>query len=105
MNTKRVNAAADVIRRAMANGRRVPAAMAVALESAQMLMSPEIAAELEQLRARVAELEAEQHSTNEALADTTVAQRSAEASADRLTRLLAPTQALREDEAAEVGDA
>lgn len=57
MNTRRVNAAADVICRAMENGRRVPAAMAVALESAQMLMSPEQAAELERLRKRVAELE------------------------------------------------
>lgn len=47
----------------------------------------------QRLRARVAELEAERHSTNEALADTTVAQRAAETSADRLARLLAPTQA------------
>jgi hypothetical protein len=51
MNTRRVNAAADVIARAMENGRRVPAGMALALESAQMLMSPEIAAELESYRA------------------------------------------------------
>ncbi len=49
--------------------------------------------ELEQLQARVAELEAERHSTNEVLSDAMVA-----ASADKLTRLLAPTQALREDE-------
>ncbi|MEV6833567.1 hypothetical protein AB0N17_03390 [Streptomyces sp. NPDC051133] len=57
MNTRRVNAAADVICRAMENGRRVPAAMAVALESAQMLMSPEKAAEYERLQARVDEVE------------------------------------------------
>lgn len=57
MNTRRVNAAAGVIAAAMKNGRRVPAGIAVALESAQMLMLPEVAAELEQLRARVAELE------------------------------------------------
>jgi hypothetical protein len=44
-----------------------------------------------ELRARVAELLAERHSTNDALADITVAERSA----DRLTRLFAPTQALR----------
>ncbi|MEU8968064.1 hypothetical protein AB0D11_02105 [Streptomyces monashensis] len=69
MNTKLVNAAADVVARAMENGRRVPAAVAVALESAQMLMSPEIAAELKQLRKRVAGLETERHSTNEALDD------------------------------------
>ncbi|BCM70934.1 hypothetical protein EASAB2608_06268 [Streptomyces sp. EAS-AB2608] len=45
-------------------------------------------------RARVAALLAERHATNEALADVTVAQRAA----DRLTRLLTPTQALREPE-------
>lgn len=43
------------------------------------------------LRARVAELETERHTTNDALADITVAERSA----DRLTALFAPTQALR----------
>lgn len=79
MNTKRVNAAADVIRRAMENGRKVPAAMAVALESAQMLMSPELAAELEQLREQNAALKAERHSTNDGLAAVTVALREAEA--------------------------
>jgi hypothetical protein len=57
MNTRRVNAAADVLCRAMENGRRVPAAMAVALESARMLMSPEMAAEFERLQQRVADLE------------------------------------------------
>ncbi|MES9522395.1 hypothetical protein [Streptomyces capoamus] len=57
MNTKRVNAAADVICRAMENGKRTPAGWAVALESTQMLMSPELAAEMEWLRRRVAELE------------------------------------------------
>jgi hypothetical protein len=40
---------------------------AFALESAQLLQSPETAAELERLRARVAELEAERQSTNESL--------------------------------------
>ncbi|MFF9894912.1 hypothetical protein [Streptomyces longispororuber] len=44
------------------------------------------------LIARVAELEAERHSTNEALSDAMV-----ERSADRLTRFFAPSQALRED--------
>ena len=84
MNTRRVNAAADVICRAMENGRRVPAAMALALESAQMLMSPEIAAELEQLRDEVAALRAERHSTNEALDDAAKALR---ANRDRIARL------------------
>jgi hypothetical protein len=50
-----------------------------------------------ELRARVAELLAERHSTNEALADITVAERSA----DRLTALFAPTQVLREESFAE----
>lgn len=50
------------------------------------------------LKARVAELEAERHSTNEALDDAVqeLRARDVEQSADKLTRLLAPTQALRE---------
>ncbi|MGW1158466.1 hypothetical protein ACWD5Q_06735 [Streptomyces sp. NPDC002513] len=47
---------------------------------------------------RIAELEAERHTTNEALADVTVAQRAAEAAVGGITRRFAPTQALREDE-------
>ncbi|WAL93925.1 hypothetical protein [Streptomyces sp. Je 1-369] len=67
-----------------------------------MLVPEGGAAELERLRARVAELEAERHSTNEALDDAVQAlrARASDRSADRLTRLLAPTQALREDEPA-----
>lgn len=54
------------------------------------------------LRARVAELESERHSTNEALDDAVAALRARETasvdrSADKLTALFAPTQALRED--------
>lgn len=45
--------------------------------------------ERQELRARVAELEAERHSTNEVLSDVMV-----ERSADRLTALFAPTQVL-----------
>ncbi|MGW4388238.1 hypothetical protein [Streptomyces sp. NPDC004685] len=56
MNTHAVNAAAGVILAAIAQG-RVPVGIALALESAGLLMSPETAAELERLRARVAELE------------------------------------------------
>ncbi|MEV7154848.1 hypothetical protein AB0N77_09515 [Streptomyces misionensis] len=90
MNTKRVNAAADVIARAMESGYVTPTGWASALESAQLLQSPETAAEFEKLRleaaglrsqlalfnewraadgARMAELLAERHSTNEALDD------------------------------------
>lgn len=57
MNTKRVNCAADVILAALTQN-RTAAGIATALESAGLLMSPEKAAELEHLRARVAELEA-----------------------------------------------
>lgn len=56
MNTKRVNAAAGVILAAQKQ-RNTAAGIAMALESAGLLQSPESAAELEQLRARVAELE------------------------------------------------
>ncbi|MFC8945955.1 hypothetical protein [Streptomyces rochei] len=45
MNTRLVNTAADVISRAMQQGRSLPAALAVALDSAQMLQSPETVAE------------------------------------------------------------
>lgn len=113
-----------------------------------MLVPEGGAAELERLRARVAELEAERHTTNEVLSDAAVALREAQSErlsfaeraaresrpawragwlmlaqaeeskrvadvllaseaggpADRLTRLIAPTQALREDEPAEVKD-
>jgi hypothetical protein len=57
--------------------------------------------EYETATARIAELLAERHTTNAALVDTTVAQREAEASADRLTRMLAPTQTPHEDKPAE----
>lgn len=59
MNARLVNSAAGVVQAAMEQGRRTATGIAVALESAQLLMTPEIAAELERLRARVAELEAQ----------------------------------------------
>ncbi|MGW5477615.1 hypothetical protein [Streptomyces sp. NPDC004008] len=52
-----------------------------------------------ELKRRIAELEAERHTTNEALADVTVAQRAAEAVADGITHRFAPTQALHEQPA------
>ncbi|MFB6809462.1 hypothetical protein [Streptomyces sp. NPDC056387] len=55
MNTQLVNAAAGVIHAAMEQGRSLPQALAYALESAQLLQSPESAAELARLRAQVAE--------------------------------------------------
>lgn len=65
-----------------------------------MLVPEGGAGELERLRKRVAELEAERHSTNEALDDAVRELRARQVSdvdrsADKLTRLLAPTQALR----------
>lgn len=79
-----VNAAADVIHRAQVNGTQTATGLAIALESAQLLQSPETADELERLRARVAELEAERHSTNEALSDAAEALR---ANRDRIAEL------------------
>ncbi|MFJ3173757.1 hypothetical protein ACIPJK_23660 [Streptomyces roseus] len=51
MNTRLVNTAADVLHAAMEQGRVTPAGLAYALESAQLLQSPETAAELARLRA------------------------------------------------------
>lgn len=59
MNARRVNAAAGVICASQKQGRTLAAALAAALDAAGMLMSPEMAAELERLRNRVAELEAQ----------------------------------------------
>ncbi|MFC8271123.1 hypothetical protein ACFUJR_00980 [Streptomyces sp. NPDC057271] len=68
MNARRVNAAAGVVHAAMQT-RQTAAGIAAALESACLLQSPESAAEVFALRARVAELEAERHSTNEWVTD------------------------------------
>ena len=69
---------------------------AFALESAQLLMSPEVAAELEQLRAQVAALLEERHSTNEALDDAVQALRADrdEPAAPYVSRLLPPRDAV-----------
>lgn len=106
MNTKLVETAADLMHRAMLRGTETAAGLAIVLESAQLLQSPETAAETELLRARVAELEAERHSTNEALSDAAealreqrdrIAELEAAQSRDALTRTYAPVAALRED--------
>ncbi|MFE4535631.1 hypothetical protein ACFRKB_11185 [Streptomyces scopuliridis] len=55
MNATRVLAAAGVVHAAMEQGRRTAAGIAAALEAAGLLMSPEKAAELTALQARVAE--------------------------------------------------
>lgn len=56
MIARSVNAAADVIHRAQVNGAQTAAGLAMALESAQLLVSPEMArrmAELEQMETRL----------------------------------------------------
>ncbi|NUS22731.1 MAG: hypothetical protein HOV92_00685 [Streptomyces sp.] len=55
MNTKLVNTAADVINAALTQN-RTAAGIALALDSAQLLQSPETAKELERLRVEVASL-------------------------------------------------
>ncbi|MFF8901719.1 hypothetical protein ACF082_30040 [Streptomyces lydicus] len=57
MNARRINSAADLICRTMQT-HQTPAGIAMALDAAGMLQSPETAAEAERLRDRVAELEA-----------------------------------------------
>jgi hypothetical protein len=58
MTTRAVNAAAGVILAAMQQDRRTPTGLAIALDSACLLNSPEHAAEVAKLQARIAELEA-----------------------------------------------
>jgi hypothetical protein len=58
VNARALNALAGVICRAQENGKQTPMGLAIAVESAGLLLSPESAAELERLRERVAELEA-----------------------------------------------
>jgi hypothetical protein len=57
LNARSVNSAAGVVQAAMEQGRRTATGIALALESAQLLMSPETAAELERLASQVVELQ------------------------------------------------
>ncbi|WP_112469443.1 hypothetical protein [Streptomyces triticisoli] len=59
MATRKVNAAAGVVLAAMKAGRQTPTSIAIALDSACLLNSPEQAAEFEQLRDRLPALKAE----------------------------------------------
>jgi len=83
MNTKALNSLADLILRAQGQD-RTPMGIALAVDAAGRHMSPETAAELERLRAEVAELRAERHDTNEALSDAAEQLR---ANRDRLAEL------------------
>lgn len=93
MNARALNALAGVICRAQENGKQTPMGIAIAVESAGLLQSPESAAELEQLRS-------ERASTNAALADVTTAQRAGEFALGGMTRacdsILAERNELRE---------
>ncbi|MFF9129158.1 hypothetical protein [Streptomyces sp. NPDC014806] len=54
MNTRLVNTAAGVLAAAMQQGKALPANLAIALDSAQLLQSPETAAETARLRGELA---------------------------------------------------
>lgn len=56
LSSRAINAAAGVLLAAMEQGTQTPTGLAIALDSACLLNSPEIAAELERLRAEAAEL-------------------------------------------------
>jgi hypothetical protein len=73
MHTRAVNAAAGVLLAAMEQGRQIPTSLAIALDSAGLLNSPEHAAEHERLLT-------ERHETNEALSDIAVELRERETS-------------------------
>ena len=98
MNTQALNSLAALICRAQEQD-RTPMGIAFAIEAAGRHMSPEVAAELEALRGRVAELLQERHETNEALDTAVQALRALERPEmpDGITPF-APTQALRESD-------
>jgi hypothetical protein len=62
LNARSVTAAAGVVQAAMEQGRQTAAGIALALDAAGLLMSPETAVELVRLRA-------ERHSTNESVSE------------------------------------
>ncbi|MHC5259865.1 hypothetical protein ACYSUO_18465 [Streptomyces sp. UC4497] len=104
MNTRAINAASGAILAAQQQG-RVAAGIALALDAAGLLNSPEHAAEVAAMRERLAELECgadlgpgyrcQRPAGHSGDCEPTPDPRR---SADRLTALLAPTQALREAE-------
>ncbi|MBA4865977.1 hypothetical protein H1V43_32460 [Streptomyces sp. PSKA54] len=122
MNTRAVKAVEQVIHASMVKGKQTAAGYAIDLDSAQLIMSPEKAkrlAELEEMAARLlamlptkplpkvmlgegAALRAEYGAWVQVAMVLGVSlpyeRPAAEKSADKLTRLFAPTQALREDE-------
>jgi len=85
MNARSINAAAGVVQAAWKQGRRTAAGIALALDSAGLLMSPEVAAELARLRE-------ERHSTNESVSEAAEALRE---NRDRIDALETTNGALR----------
>jgi septal ring factor EnvC (AmiA/AmiB activator) len=85
VNARSINAAAGVVQAAWKQGRRTAVGIALALDSAQMLMSPETAAELARLRE-------ERHSTNESVSEAAEALR---VQRDRIDGLESTNAALR----------
>lgn len=92
MNAKLINSAAGVINAALTQN-RTAAGIALALDSAGMLMTPETAAELAGLRAQFA---VSNHPVDEDPIAFALTPKAAE-SADRLTQFFAPVAALREE--------
>lgn len=87
MRARAVNAAAGVLLAAMEQGRQIPTSLAIALDSAGLLNSPEHAAEHERMKTRLAELEAERHDMNEWVTDAAEALRKQR---DRIAKLEDP---------------
>jgi hypothetical protein len=85
MSARSVNSAAGVVQAAWEQGRQTAAGVAVALDSAGLLMSPEVAAELVRLRE-------ERRSTNEWVEDAAEALR---VNRDRIDGLESTNKALR----------
>jgi len=69
MRTRAVNAAAGVIQAAMEQGRQTPAGLAIALDSARLLNSPEHAAEFQRLLEPVAATPADEPASDLLLAE------------------------------------
>jgi hypothetical protein len=105
VNAKRVAAAAGVIHGSQVKGRQTAAGLAADLEAACMLQSPETAAELERLRARVAELEAQRTADHKTWQhDLQTARSGQEASAARIAGLEQRLATSRTEAVADVGD-
>lgn len=105
MNARLVNTVADAICRSMENGKKTPAGWAMDLESAQLLQSPETAAACDQVREMyrsaerdVAQLQRRIVDLEQQLEALRAQGRVLRGSADGITKLIAPVQALRDED-------